>query len=127
KELRDRIVSQLRVAMKAVGYSNAGTVEFLMDESGELYFIEVNARIQVEHPVTEAVTGIDLVKSQLRIAAGARLSDIIETPVQFRGHAIECRINAENPVTFAPSPGRITGQNLPGGMRVRVDTAAYPD
>jgi acetyl-CoA carboxylase biotin carboxylase subunit len=127
KELRDRIVNQLRVAMKAVGYSNAGTVEFLMDESGELYFIEVNARIQVEHPVTEAVTGIDLVKSQLRIAAGARLPDIIETPVQFRGHSIECRINAENPDTFAPSPGRITGLNLPGGIGVRVDTAAYQD
>src|SRR5207247_8659870 len=86
KELRNRIVNQLRVAMKAVGYSNAGTVEFLMAESGELYFIEVNARIQVEHPVTEAVTGIDLVKSQLRIAAGARLPDIIKMPVQSRGH-----------------------------------------
>ena len=127
KELRDRISNQLRVAMKTVGYTNAGTVEFLMDESGELYFIEVNARIQVEHPVTEAVTGIDLVKSQLRIAAGARLPDIIETPVRFRGHAIECRINAENPETFAPSPGRITGLNLPGGIGVRVDTAAYQD
>jgi len=127
KELRDRISNQLRVAMKTVGYTNAGTVEFLMDESGELYFIEVNARIQVEHPVTEAVTGIDLVKSQLRIAAGARLPDIIETPVRFRGHSIECRINAENPETFAPSPGRITGLNLPGGIGVRVDTAAYQD
>ncbi len=127
KKLRDRISSQLRVAMKTVGYTNAGTVEFLMDENGDLYFIEVNARIQVEHPVTELVTGIDLVKAQLRIAAGARLPDIIETPVQFRGHAIECRINAENPETFAPSPGRITGLNLPGGIGVRVDTAAYQD
>jgi acetyl-CoA carboxylase biotin carboxylase subunit len=127
KELRNRISNQLRVAMKAVGYTNAGTVEFLMDESGDLYFIEVNARIQVEHPVTEAVTGIDLVKSQLRIAGGAHLPDIIEMPVQFRGHAIECRINAENPDTFAPSPGRITGLNLPGGIGVRVDTAAYQD
>src|SRR2546427_2486063 len=126
-ELRNRISNQLRVAMKAVGYTNAGTVEFLMDESGDLYFIEVNARIQVEHPVTEAVTGIDLVKSQLRIAAGARLPDIIETPVRFRGHSIECRINAENPDTFAPSPGRITGLNLPGRIGVRVDTAAYQD
>ncbi len=97
KELRHRISQKLGVAMKAVGYTNAGTVEFLMDESGDLYFIEVNARIQVEHPVTEAVTGIDLVKSQLRIAGGARLPDIIDTPVQFRGHAMECRINAENP------------------------------
>jgi acetyl-CoA carboxylase biotin carboxylase subunit len=127
KKLRDRISNQLRVAMKAVGYTNAGTVEFLMDEKGDLYFIEVNARIQVEHPVTELITGIDLVKAQVRIAAGARLPDIIETPVQFRGHAIECRINAENPETFAPSPGRITGLNLPGGIGVRVDTAAYQD
>jgi acetyl-CoA carboxylase biotin carboxylase subunit len=81
----------------------------------------------VEHPVTEAVTGIDIVKEQIRIAAGERLSDIFETPVQFRGHAIECRINAENPDTFAPSPGRVTGLNLPGGIGVRVDTAAYTD
>jgi acetyl-CoA carboxylase, biotin carboxylase subunit len=126
-ELRNRISNQLRVAMKTVGYTNAGTVEFLMDEAGDLYFIEVNARIQVEHPVTEAITGIDLVKSQLRIAGGARLADIIETPIQFRGHSIECRINAENPETFAPSAGRITGLNLPGGIGVRVDTAAYTD
>jgi acetyl-CoA carboxylase, biotin carboxylase subunit len=125
--LRKRISDQLKAAMKAVGYTNAGTVEFLMDESGDLYFIEVNARIQVEHPVTEAVTGIDLVKSQLLIAGSAKLPDIIETPVQFRGHSIECRINAENPETFAPSPGRITGLNLPGGIGVRVDTAAYQD
>jgi acetyl-CoA carboxylase biotin carboxylase subunit len=127
EQLRDRISKQLKAAMKTVGYTNAGTVEFLMDEKGDLYFIEVNARIQVEHPVTEAVTGIDLVKSQLRIAAGAKLPDIIETPVKFRGHAIECRINAENPETFTPSPGRITGLNLPGGIGVRVDTAAYTD
>jgi len=127
EQLRSRISKQLKAAMQTVGYTNAGTVEFLMDEKGDLYFIEVNARIQVEHPVTEAVTGIDLVKSQLRIAAGARLPDIIETPVKFRGHAIECRINAENPVTFAPSPGRITGLNIPGGIGVRVDTAAYTD
>jgi acetyl-CoA carboxylase biotin carboxylase subunit len=126
-ELRKRISKQLQAAMKMVGYTNAGTVEFLMDEKGDLYFIEVNARIQVEHPVTEFVTGIDLVKSQLRIAAGARLADIIETPVKFRGHAIECRINAENPETFQPSAGRITGFNLPGGIGVRVDTAAYSD
>ena len=126
-ELRSRVSEQLRVAMKTVGYTNAGTVEFLMDEKGDLYFIEVNARIQVEHPVTEFVTGIDLVKSQLLIAGGSRLTDIIDTPVKFRGHSLECRINAENPVTFAPSPGRITGLNLPGGIGVRVDTAAYQD
>jgi acetyl-CoA carboxylase biotin carboxylase subunit len=126
-DLRERTMAQLRVAMKAVGYTNAGTVEFLMDESGKLYFIEVNARIQVEHPVTEAVTGIDLVKSQILIADGAKLADIISQPVTIRGHAIECRINAEHPDTFTPSPGRITGLNLPGGIGVRVDTAAYTD
>ncbi len=126
-ELRERIMNQLAKALKTVGYTNAGTVEFLMDERGELYFIEVNARIQVEHPVTELVTGIDLVKSQLLIAGGAKLPEIIETPIRFRGHAIECRINAENPQTFAPSAGRITGLNLPGGIGVRVDTAAYQD
>jgi acetyl-CoA carboxylase, biotin carboxylase subunit len=102
-------------------------VEFLMDETGALYFIEVNARVQVEHPVTEAVTGIDIVKSQIRIAQGERLRALIRGPVQFRGHAIECRINAENPETFAPSPGRITGFHLPGGIGIRVDTWAYTD
>jgi acetyl-CoA carboxylase biotin carboxylase subunit len=126
-ELRDRIAGALREAMRACGYVNAGTVEFVMDEDGQLYFIEVNARIQVEHPVTEFITGIDLVKSQILIAAGGELPDIIELPVQTRGHALECRINAEDPVTFAPSPGRITGLNLPGGIGVRVDTAAYTD
>jgi acetyl-CoA carboxylase biotin carboxylase subunit len=126
-ELRQRISDSLRVAMKDIGYTNAGTVEFLMDERKNLYFIEVNARIQVEHPVTEAVTGLDLVKAQIRIARGERLSNILQGPVKFTGHAIECRINAENPKTFAPSPGRITGLNLPGGIGVRVDTAAYTD
>lgn len=125
--LRKRISDGLAKAMKAIGYTNAGTVEFLMDENGDLYFIEVNARIQVEHPVTEAVTGVDLVKSQIRIAAGEKLPDIITSPITFRGHAIECRINAEHPVTYAPSPGRITGLNLPGGIGIRVDTAAYTD
>ena len=126
-EMRERVMQTLRVALKEIGYTNAGTVEFLMDEKGDLYFIEVNARIQVEHPVTEMVTGIDLVKSQIRIAAGERLEDIIALPVQPRGHAMECRINAENPDTFAPSPGRITGLNLPGGYGVRVDTHAFTD
>ena len=126
-ELREQISDRLRVAMKAIGYTNAGTVEFLMDQQANLYFIEVNARIQVEHPVTEFVTGIDLVKSQIRIAAGEPLSSILTEPVQLRGHAIECRINAEHPKTFAPSPGRITGLNIPGGIGVRVDTAAYTD
>jgi acetyl-CoA carboxylase biotin carboxylase subunit len=125
--LRQRIADSLRVAMRSIGYSNAGTVEFLMDQHRNLYFIEVNARIQVEHPVTEMVTGIDLVKAQIRIAAGERLENIITGPVKFNGHAIECRINAEHPKTFAPSPGRINGLNLPGGIGVRVDTAAYTD
>jgi acetyl-CoA carboxylase biotin carboxylase subunit len=130
-ELRKRISESLRVALKAIGYTNAGTVEFLMDASGNLYFIEVNARIQVEHPVTEMVTGIDLVKSQIRIAAGETLREILPFPldkfIQLRGHALECRINAEHPETLTPSPGRITGLNLPGGVGVRVDTAAYQD
>ena len=126
--LRLEISTKLRQAMRAVGYCNAGTVEFLMDENGKLYFIEVNARIQVEHPVTEAITGIDLVKGQIMVAAGIPLSEIVpKSPLLPRGHAIECRINAENPETFAPSPGRITAFNLPGGPGVRVDTAAYAD
>jgi len=126
-EMRESVSASLKKALCAIGYSNAGTVEFLMDETGQLYFIEVNARIQVEHPVTELVTGIDLVKAQIRIAAGQKLSDILDLPVQSRGHAIECRVNAENPETFTPSPGRITGLNLPGGIGVRVDTHAYTD
>jgi acetyl-CoA carboxylase biotin carboxylase subunit len=126
-DVRQRVMAKLREALKAIGYTNAGTVEFLMDDTGDLYFIEVNARIQVEHPVTEMVTGIDLVKSQIRIAAGERLDDLITRPVQSTGHAIECRINAENPETFAPSPGRITALNLPGGIGVRVDTHAFTD
>src|SRR5213076_1308334 len=116
QELRNRISNQLRVAMKAVGYTNAGTVEFLMNENGDLYFIEVNARVQVEHPVTEFVTGVDIVKAQILLAGGAKLSEVMALPVKMSGHAIECRINAENPQTFAPSPGRITGLNLPGGI-----------
>jgi len=126
-ELRREMTARLKKAMKEVGYTNAGTVEFLMDEDGSLYFIEVNARVQVEHPVTELVTGIDIVKAQIRIAAGEPLSEILTEPVTIRGHAIECRINAENPETFAPSAGRITGLNLPGGIGVRVDTWAYTD
>jgi acetyl-CoA carboxylase biotin carboxylase subunit len=126
-ELRKRIADSLKVALQKIGYTNAGTVEFLMDSSGNLYFIEVNARIQVEHPVTEMVTGVDLVKGQIRVAAGQRLDEILNGPVEIRGHAIECRINAEHPETFVPSPGRITGLNLPGGAGIRVDTGAYHD
>ena len=127
QKLRKSISDGLRQALKVIGYTNAGTVEFLMDEKGRLYFIEVNARIQVEHPVTEFVTGIDLVKAQIKIAAGMKLNEIVTAPIVPRGHSIECRINAEHPETFAPSPGRITGLNLPGGIGVRVDTAAYTD
>jgi len=126
-ELRECTSDRLRAALKAAGYTSAGTVEFLMDASGKLYFIEVNARIQVEHPVSEMVTGVDLVKSQILIAAGKKLSEILTRPIQVRGHAIECRINAEHPGTFVPSPGTITGLNLPGGVGIRVDTAAYQD
>ncbi|MEQ1884684.1 MAG: acetyl-CoA carboxylase biotin carboxylase subunit [Bryobacteraceae bacterium] len=130
-ELRKRIADSLKVALKAIGYTNAGTVEFLMDAQGNLYFIEVNARIQVEHPVTEMVTGVDLVKSQIRIAAGEKLTDILKLPkgkpIELRGHAVECRVNAEHPVSLVPSPGRITGFNIPGGAGIRVDTAAYQD
>jgi acetyl-CoA carboxylase biotin carboxylase subunit len=124
---RAEISAVLRKAIAHSGYTNAGTVEFLMDETGKLYFIEVNARIQVEHPVTEFVTGIDLVKAQIRIAQGEELPDIVTEPVRLRGHAIECRINAENPETFVPSPGRITGFHQPGGIGIRVDTWAYTD
>ena len=129
-EQRQRVSDSLRAALKTIGYTNAGTVEFLMDQDSNLYFIEVNARIQVEHPVTELVTGTDLVKSQILIAAGKKLEEILPfSPgkAAVRGHAIECRINAEHPETFVPSPGRITGLNLPGGVGIRVDTAAYTD
>jgi acetyl-CoA carboxylase, biotin carboxylase subunit len=126
-EVRRAISDKLREAIRAVGYTNAGTVEFLMDESGQLYFIEVNARIQVEHPVTELVTGVDLVKSQILISAGESLPDILAGRVAPGGHALECRVNAENPDTFAPSPGRITAFNVPGSIGVRVDTAAFTD
>ncbi len=126
-EVRRQMSQLVARAMQEVGYTSAGTVEFLMDESGKLYFIEVNARIQVEHPVTECVTGVDIVKAQIRLAAGERLSEVLPQEIQLRGHAIECRINAEHPETFAPSPGRITGLSLPGGIGVRVDTAVYQD
>jgi acetyl-CoA carboxylase biotin carboxylase subunit len=125
-KVRKRMGDQVVEALTKIGYSSAGTVEFLREESGKLYFIEMNARIQVEHPVTEMVTGVDLVKSQIRVAAGEKLSDIVG-PVEFRGHAIECRINAEDPDTFVPSPGRVTAFRVPGGPGIRVDTACYAD
>jgi acetyl-CoA carboxylase, biotin carboxylase subunit len=126
-KMREEIGKTLRRSLGNIGYQNAGTVEFLMDEDGSLHFIEMNTRIQVEHPVTEFITGVDLVKAQLRIAAGERLSSIIPDPVIIRGHAIECRINAEHPEKFTPSAGKITAYNLPGGNGVRVDTAQYAE
>jgi acetyl-CoA carboxylase biotin carboxylase subunit len=113
-------------AAKAVQYTNAGTFEFLMDKDGKFYFMEANTRLQVEHPVTEMVTGIDIVKEQIRIAAGERLG-FKQSEVTFTGHAIECRINAEDPVTFAPSPGVIHAFSVPGGPGVRIDTAAHSE
>ncbi|HTW46132.1 MAG TPA: acetyl-CoA carboxylase biotin carboxylase subunit [Acidobacteriaceae bacterium] len=126
-KLREEIGKTLKKSLENVGYQNAGTVEFLMDEDGKLYFIEMNTRIQVEHPVTEMVTGIDLVKAQLRIAYGEKLSSVVPEPPPIRGHAIECRINAEHPEKFTPSAGKITAFNVPGGNGVRVDTAQYAE
>jgi acetyl-CoA carboxylase biotin carboxylase subunit len=127
QKMRDEIAKTLKRSLENVGYQNAGTVEFLMDEDGKLYFIEMNTRIQVEHPVTEMVTGIDLVKAQLRIACGERLSSILPHPIPIRGHAIECRVNAEHPEKFTPSAGKITVFNVPGGNGIRVDTAQYAE
>ena len=125
--IREDIAKTLKRCLTSIGYQNAGTVEFLMDEDGKLYFIEMNTRIQVEHPVTEAVTGIDLVKAQLRIAAGQTLGSILPESIPIRGHSIECRVNAEHPEKFTPSAGRITAFNVPGGNGVRVDTAQYAE
>ena len=123
---RERIGKQVIEALAKVGYSNAGTVEFLRDANGNLYFIEMNARIQVEHPVTEMVTQVDLVKAQIRIAAGEKLESAVGK-FDFHGHAIECRINAEDPETFVPSPGRLTAFRVPGGPGIRIDTFLHAD
>ncbi len=125
-EQREKMGAAAVKACKEIGYSNAGTFEFLLDEDGSFYFMEMNTRIQVEHPVTEMVTLADIVYNQIRIAKGETLS-YTQDEVQIVGHSIECRINAEDPVTFVPSPGKITAFNLPGGPGVRVDTAVYPD
>jgi acetyl-CoA carboxylase biotin carboxylase subunit len=125
--LREEIGKTLCRCLTDIGYQNAGTIEFLMDADRDLYFIEMNTRIQVEHPVTEAITGIDLVKAQLRIASGETLGNILPPQLEIRGHAIECRVNAEHPQKFTPSAGKITAFNVPGGNGVRVDTAQYAE
>ena len=125
-ELRNQVGSRVVRAMQEAGYSSAGTIEFLVDERNQFFFMEMNTRIQVEHPVTELVTGLDLIRNQILIAAGERLP-FRQEDIQFRGHAIECRINAEDPVTHRPSPGKITSWHAPGGPGVRVDTAAYAE
>jgi len=124
KTIRARMTEASLTAARSVGYRNAGTVEFLLAPNKAFYFIEMNTRIQVEHPVTEMVTGLDLIREQIRVAAGERLS-FTQRDVHFRGHAIECRINAEDPKTFMPSPGIIAWYHPPGGPGVRVDSAAY--
>jgi acetyl-CoA carboxylase biotin carboxylase subunit len=122
-EQRNTLGTTVCDALKQLGYRNAGTLEFLF-EDGNFYFIEMNTRLQVEHPVTEMVSGIDIVREQIRIASGARLS-VAQENVRLSGHAIECRVTAENPDTFRPSPGRITEYHTPGGLGVRVDSALY--
>ncbi len=125
EELRQRMGEAAVRAAKAAGYQNAGTIEFLLEKSGNFYFMEMNTRIQVEHPVTEWVTGIDLIKEQIRIAAGRKLS-FTQSDIHLNGHAIECRINAENPAKgFRPSPGTVTDLYLPGGKGIRIDSAIY--
>jgi acetyl-CoA carboxylase, biotin carboxylase subunit len=124
-EQRERMGAVAIDACKEIGYSSAGTFEFLLDEDGSFYFMEMNTRIQVEHPVTEMVTLADIVRNQIRIAEGADLG-YEQSDLQIVGHSIECRINAEDPEKFTPSPGRITAFNIPGGPGVRVDTAVYP-
>jgi len=126
-ELRKQIGDVLCKSLAEIGYWNAGTIEFLMDQDRKLHFIEMNTRIQVEHPVTEMVTDVDLVKSQIMIAGGAKMPDVLHGPIVHRGHSIECRINAEHPEKFTPSAGKITAFHPAGGTGVRVDTAAYAE
>ena len=126
-KLRQKMEKVSVKAIEKIGYTNAGTIEYLVDKEGNFYFMEMNTRLQVEHPVTEAVTGVDLVKEQIRIAEGKKLSKEI-MDLHIKGHSIECRINAENPdKNFMPCPGKITGLHIPGGNGIRVDTAIYQD
>ena len=126
KELREKMGEAAVRAAKAAHYENAGTIEFLLEKNGSFYFMEMNTRIQVEHPVTECVTGLDLIKEQIKISSGENLS-VTQEDIKIQGHAIECRINAENPkMGFRPSPGKISELHLPGGQGVRVDTDIYP-
>jgi acetyl-CoA carboxylase biotin carboxylase subunit len=126
RELRDEMGRVSVKAMEEIRYNNLGTIEYLMDETGRFYFMEMNTRVQVEHPVTEQVTGVDLVRTQIRLASGEPLW-FSQADVVMKGAAIECRVNAEDPVTFAPWPGKITAYSAPGGLGVRVDSAAYQD
>ncbi len=125
EKLREQMGEAAIKAAKAVNYVNAGTIEFLVDKNSNFYFMEMNTRIQVEHPVTEMITSVDIVKEQLKIANGEELQ-LTQNDIKIEGHAIECRINAENPhKSFAPCPGKISFLNIPGGNGIRVDTAVY--
>ena len=125
EETRNKMGEAAVKAVKEIGYTNAGTIEFLVDKNQDFYFMEMNTRVQVEHPVTEMVTGLDIIKEQIKIASGEKLT-YNQEDIQFKGHSMEARINAEIPEkNFMPSPGTITGLHLPGGNGVRVDTAIY--
>ena len=127
EKLRQKMEKVSVKAIEKIGYTNAGTIEYLVDKEGNFYFMEMNTRLQVEHPVTELVTGVDLVKEQINIAAGKKLSKEVMN-LHVKGHSIECRINAENPEkNFMPCPGKITGLHIPGGNGIRVDSAIYQD
>ncbi len=125
-DLREELGKKIIHAVREVGYSSVGTVECLFDQEGNYFFIEMNTRVQVEHPVTEMITGVDMIKEQIRVAAGEELS-FSQEDILFSGHSIECRINAESPANFAPSPGKITAYHAPGGPGIRVDSSVYSD